>query len=152
MSSEKRPLERSTSDLGVLSKSPRTSVQKMAQVNRPTKEKRKCAKPGCNDTVFDKKAGIPCYLCNDYTHWHCAGITEGKKSTHVKAFLPIFEKKTMHIYYLCHKCIEKKKYLQSVAVPTTENLEKELKKITSENNQVATNVAKTRNRRDQRKN
>lgn len=142
----KRGLDDSIQETPRADKVSRVAVQ---HVNRPTKEIGQCA-AGCGQSVMmtPTPAGIPCFTCNAFTHFKCAGITttaKGKLETIRKTFM----NKSITLYYLCVTCAKEKAQLRPSNVPTEDELKKKLKTHEKEIDNLTTVIYDTESKTEQ---
>lgn len=126
---------------GGVEKTPRQSttdksmIQNKVKVSTPSLLIQDCSH--CNAGVY-RREGIPCYLCNRFTHYKCAGL---KSSTEQKTLQKNLLKPDLHIYYLGIQCNPKRSILKPAGTPSTDILKEKLKKMKKENDKAVENIA-----------
>lgn len=147
----KRSLDDSTSqeNTGRVDKVSRTSLDPANRpVNRPSKTISQCA-AGCGKSVLlTPTEGIPCFTCNIYTHFKCAGIKTTAK-TKIEAIRKTFHNKGVSVYFLCVNCVKSKAQLRPSNCPTDEELTKKLKGHEKEINRLTTITYDTESKTEQ---
>lgn len=99
----------------------RTDLNKL---NQPSKTITNCH---CgNGVITAPLAGIPCFVCNAYTHFRCAGIPE-KIGEKLRKFGNAILSKKIKLYYLCKKCVAMKDQIKPSGYPTDDELKSKLK-------------------------
>lgn len=140
----KRNLTSLTEDDSIIIESGTEKVSRIIpeQVNRPSKEIQSCAS-GCGQSVLLKPpAGIPCFLCNKFTHFKCTGLPNTNKDK-VKKFSECITSKKFKLFYLCKTCAPLKESLRPTGIPTDGELKAKLKEHNKEIDKLTTCIAET---------